>query len=88
MKLMNKHQMGVHTPKGGWKPRTWYLVEGCVNTLNPVHTCVLYTGFLNSKGNPGSYSGITSEKYLGNGDMSIRKYKYIKVIKILHEVDL
>lgn len=84
--LLKKGQLDISPPKGGWKAKTWYLVEASVSTGNPVHECILFTGFLNDKGNPCGYSGIHQSNCFPSGDTSISNYKYIKVIRELYEV--
>lgn len=49
---------GIHRPEGGWKPSTWYLIKKSHGASNPVHHGLLYTGFLDSNGDPAGYSGV------------------------------
>lgn len=57
---------GIHKPKGGWINNTWYLVLKSHGASNPKHHGLLYTGFLDKYGNPGSYSGVFSLNYVPN----------------------
>ena len=52
-----KHE--IIPPEGGWKERTYYVVDISVNKNNPVHRAILYVGFL-GKQNPlaGGYTGL------------------------------
>lgn len=45
-------------PIGGWKPRTWYVVEVAFNAWNPVFGAIFFTGFLDGRGQPGGYNEI------------------------------
>lgn len=50
--------MAVTPPPGGWKARTWYIVEASFAAANPIHRCLLFSGFLDNGLNPGGYSGL------------------------------
>lgn len=46
-------------PIGGWKERTWYVVEVSFNPHNPTFGALFFTGFLNGpNGGPGGYNEI------------------------------
>ena len=84
---MKKQELHWEQPKGGWKEKTWYLVEGATSTTNPVHKCILFTGILDRKGNPCGYSGITSVNYYSTYDTGVFNYPYIRPIKELYSVE-
>jgi hypothetical protein len=50
-------------PKGGWLKKTYYVVNVSYGPNNPSHKAILYTGFLDLSGNPGSYARIFSGSY-------------------------
>lgn len=54
---------GIHKPEGGWIAHTWYLVYKSHGETNPRHRGLLFTGFLDKQGNPGSYSGVIPLNY-------------------------
>ena len=67
-------------PKGGWEPKSNYVVEVSVYHGNPIFKAILYTGFLNGPNNtPGGYSGI----FINTGDShsDLKDFMYIKAIR-------
>lgn len=50
-------------PDEGWKPQSYYKVLISFSDTNPIHVAVLYTGFLNDHGEPGSYHKIWNPIY-------------------------
>lgn len=49
---------GIFAPENGWKPSAYYIIEIAYHEHNPIHKSILYTGFLNNKGEPDSYNGV------------------------------
>ncbi len=46
-------------PEGGWKERTYYVVDVAYQPTNIIHKSIFYTGFLNGqKSTPGGYNQI------------------------------
>lgn len=71
----------VIKPSTGWLPQTWYLVDVSLSEHNPIHCCLMYTGFL-SNGEPGGYSCLHSAN--GGGNMyPISEAYYLKPRKRL-----
>lgn len=72
-------QKTIILPDGGWRERSYYVVDVAYNAQNPVHRSILYTGFLNGpEGTPGGYEEIfnpTAEEKL-----SFRNVHYLKAI--------
>ena len=51
-------------PPGGWKERTYYVVNVSFSPSNPEHRAILYTGFWDKKMNkPGGYSNLFQGSY-------------------------
>jgi hypothetical protein len=82
MRLIKKDEAGRQTPKGGWASHSWYLVEVSYRTTNPVHEAILYTGFLDDKGQPQGYSFVMAAN--GGDKNQIFELFYLKPIKKLH----
>jgi hypothetical protein len=61
-------EKGRVLPYGGWKASTWYVVHVSYRSTNPIHEALLYTGFLDSDGNPGAYSALISATTPSSGD--------------------
>jgi len=55
--------MFFNKPEGGWKPNTIYLVKVAWNPNNPIHSAIFYSGFLDDKGMPGTYSCLLTPNY-------------------------
>lgn len=84
MQLIEKQNAKHHKPKNGWKPNCWYLVEVAFSTNNPVHTSLMYTGFLDTMGNPCGYSCLIAEN---SGHMSsVHEAIYINPLKELYDI--
>jgi len=67
-------------PDGGWKPHAFYHVECSVAWNNPIHSAVLYTGFLNGvHGQPGGYANIVSH----DEHTPFHQLVYLRVIRLL-----
>ena len=48
----------INQPTCGWKQSTYYIVDAAFSSGNPIHRRIIYTGFLDEKGNPSGYSGF------------------------------
>lgn len=66
-------------PKGGWKPRTYYVVDVAFSSLNPIHRAIFYSGFIKDN-NPSGYS-----RFIYCGDSFCRDIYYLKALK---EIDI
>lgn len=79
----------IYPPRGGWKERTWYLIEVAYNNCNPIHLALFYTGFLNGpNGTPGGYSGVHALNYADDDEVTpINKIRYAKALKKLVSED-
>lgn len=82
MTLIPKGEFVRHEPKGGWKPQTWYLAEAAYASNNPVHNVLVFSGFLDEKGQPAGYSCVQS--VTGGEQNPISKVKYLKPIRELY----
>ncbi len=36
----------IVAPEGGWKPRTYYVIDVCYHAGNPIHRAIMYSSFL------------------------------------------
>ena len=73
----------VTAPEGGWKERTWYIVSCSFATANPLHNCLLYTGFLDKEGVPGGYSGVMPLNYAASSHTSWNEVREIHFVREL-----
>lgn len=81
MELIKDRQINV--PEGGWKERTWYVVEMSMNRSNPVFKGLLYTGFL-SDGKPCGYHTLFS---INTPDEKTR-YSELHYLKVIREIEV
>lgn len=77
MKMPPKEKT-IIPPAGGWKERTYYVVETAINPCNVVHRAIFYSGFLD-KGEPAGYNVVWNATYSG-ATHKLHKYHYLKVI--------
>jgi len=68
-------------PKDGWKASTYYVVEVAYKSSNPIHRSILYTGFLNKDGTPGSYSAIFNGTSVHN-----QRYENVYYLRYISEI--
>ena len=74
-------------PRGGWKERTWYLVDVEYFKGNPRHRSLFFSGFLNGEGKtPGGYSGLVGtggyvDDHSGPG--AWRDVRYLRFVRRL-----
>jgi len=66
-----------------WKENTWYLVDVSFNKSNPIHRALLFTGFIDSYGNPAGYNKLVGHSY--DKDYKISDVYYIKPIRVVVE---
>jgi hypothetical protein len=69
--MVGKLPPGVRThvqPEGGWKERTYYVVEVASGKGNPIHRSILFVGFFGRAGRPlgGSYTSLFNASYGGD----------------------
>lgn len=72
-------------PEGGWKERTYYVVEVASGSCNPIHRAILYVGFLNGRRDyplGGGYTCLFNATYEGlEVPESMHYIKYISEIR-------
>ena len=73
----------VHAPEGGWKPRTWYLVDVSYFVGNPVHRSLFFTGFLQD-GKPCGYNCLIPLH--GIHDEWPKEWTEVRYLKAIREV--
>lgn len=67
-------------PEGGWKRRSWYLVEASFNSGNPIHRRLFYTGFLNGEDSgPGGYNYLPDQE----DHLEISDVYYMKAVRLI-----
>lgn len=66
-------------PDGGWKPRTYYVVDVAYRATNPVHRAVFYSGFLHN-GHPSGYNSVWCATYEVGDVYSINECYYLKAV--------
>jgi hypothetical protein len=75
---------GIHPPEGGWKERTYYVVDVRMHLTNPVHRVIFYSGFLDD-GTPCGYNqlwhGVYEDRY------NIKDAYYLKAIRKIQMED-
>lgn len=77
---MGKLDWSKCAPEGGWKERTYYVVDVTFHATNPVHRAILYTGFWDKRRNcPGGYSSLFQGTYEG-GKAYVGDLYTVKVI--------
>lgn len=76
-----------HIPlEEGWEERAYYVVEVSGGRGNPIFLGILYTGFLDKKGNPQGYSGIFNPT-MEPEFLPLSQFRYIKAIRKI-DVDI
>ena len=70
----------IEPPEGGWKEKTWYLVDVAFRPSNPVHRAVLAVGFMHDDG-PGAYTFLYNPSY----DMPER-FEHIYYLRVVREI--
>ena len=71
-------------PEEGWERNTWYVVEVAYSSVNVVHKCLFFTGFL-SKGKPAGYNKLINPTY--SEDYDFYNAHYLRVLRKL-DIDL
>lgn len=80
MQTWKPKEQTIIKPKGGWKDKTYYVVELAVNDNNPLHQGILHVGFLDGNGEPMNYTYIENQ-----GECSpMSHYKHIRVVRELN----
>ena len=93
MKCYKPNEQTIIPPDGGWKERTWYVVEVSYRLGNPIHRSLYYTGFLNGGGKkekwPGGYNVLVPLSGPSDEDPNhgINNVKYLKYIRELISED-
>ena len=73
---------GLQAPEGGWKPHTYYTALVSVNSGNPLHEAIFFSGFLNEcTKEPGSYACAMNPTY--NGNIPANMLFYVEIIQEL-----
>ena len=68
-------------PPGGWRDRTYYVVDVAHCSTNVVHRAIFYSGFLNEhNGEPGGYNTIWNASYEVGNQYPLRECHYLKVL--------
>ena len=72
-------------PKGGWKADSWYIVEVCFDSGNPIHTSMFYTGRIDEKGMPSHGNAIyhTAPGSTYEEAQGFHQAYYIKALKLV-----
>lgn len=83
---MTESKTTIIPPEGGWKERTYYVVDVAYSKQNmPPHRAIFYTGFLNGKdGTPGGYEAIFQGSY--EQQYSWRDAYYLKAVCEIPEI--
>jgi hypothetical protein len=73
-------------PEGGWKEKTYYVVEVSFHKGNPIHRSILYVGFSTQGCSPlnGSYTTILNATY--EGPAQVHNVHYLKVLSEIKEL--
>ena len=79
--MMPPKDVSIGEPAGGWKDKTYYLVEVSHFPENPIYRAVYFSGFLHN-GYPGTYSGVVST----TGDLP-GELHYLKIVSELCTID-
>lgn len=74
------HQKDIIPPLEGWVPNTYYEVEMCFNSANPIHKSILYSGSLSAKREPYHDAIIFNPTYSENC-VKLREVFHLKAIK-------
>lgn len=77
----NEHP-SIIAPKGGWKDKTYYIVDVAFSKHNPIHRKIFYSGFTNN-GQPGAYSGFGQFGSWEAAYESFGKAFYLRVIRVI-----
>lgn len=80
-----KNKQEIIPPEGGWKERTWYLVDVSFSFGNPIHQSLFYTGFLDKEGYPCGYNGFVPLNGPGGEVVGINSARYCRAIHAIFE---
>lgn len=76
----------IGQPEGGWKENTLYHVHVAFRPSNPIHSAILFTGYLNGQnGEPGAYHALFNPSWDSNATLS--DIHFLGVIGPLDEKD-
>ena len=65
----------IETLAGGWEPSTYYVVEVCMNSGNPIFQDIFYSGFLTDNGYPNGYNRLF------DSEREIKDVLYLRAIR-------
>lgn len=74
---------GICKPEGGWKEKTYYIVDVAYSNKNIIHRAIMYSGFCNDDGVPENYNWIKNGSY--EAEHTISDAYYLKVVSELPE---
>jgi hypothetical protein len=76
---MERKRQRIEPLEGGWKSRTYYVVDACFSPDNPISRYVFFTGFIGSGGYPEGYNEFCCTE----DRTRISEALYVKAIKEL-----